>query len=156
MRRERADAARKRLGQHCSLRVEPGRQLHERPPRNGDLLGEDPGTVQAEQLPGRAEIVLAGQAPVADAAGHQWIDRVLRPVDPADDLVAENERRNARPGMAPVAVQVGAADPCELDLEHDLVRSGLGLRQVVEAHCAVAVPDKRLHPLLLGRFIARS
>ena len=107
----------------------PAGTSHERPPRHHDLLGEDAGPVHADQLPRGAEVVLAGQAALAGAAGDERIDRVARPVDQADDLVPEHERRDARPGMTAVAVQVGAADPGELDVEHDLVRGGLRLRQ---------------------------
>ena len=102
--------------------VDPVRQRHERAPRHDDALGEDARPVHPDQPPRRAEVVLAREAVRALAAADQRIDGVVGAADPPDDLVPEHERRHARPGMPAVAVQVGAADPGELDLEHDLAR----------------------------------
>ena len=69
---------------------------------------------------------------VALAAADQRIDaRSASPSTRSDDLVPEHERRHPRPGMPAVAVQVGAADPGELDVEHDLAVRGLRLGRVL-------------------------
>src|SRR5262245_32657022 len=47
--------------------------------------------------------------------------------------------------MTPVAMQVGAADPRELDVEHDLAVDGLRLGRVLVVDPPVAVPDERFH-----------
>ena len=107
-------------------RVDTVRQRHERAARHGDVLGEDVRPVHPDQLPRRAEVVLAGEAARARAAAGERIDGVALAVDAADGLVAEDERRHARPRVAAVAVQVGAADARQLHVEHDLVAAGSG------------------------------
>lgn len=100
------------------------------------------GPQGARQPAGRpgAELLLAGPAHLALAAGvdhaaHADLvtdleagDRVSDPGDDAGDLVAGRERELRRAPLLAAGVDVGVADPGVLDVEVDVVRSGLGDR----------------------------
>src|SRR5437879_1629558 len=101
--------------------------------------------MHTDQAPERAEVVLARAATLTLAATDKRIDRVALAVDLADDLVAEHERRHSRTRVAAVAVQVGATDRGELDVEHDFVEAWFGIREVFVYESFLAVPHERFH-----------
>jgi len=143
--RQRPDATGEGLGQHRAARIEAGGHRHERRPRHGQPLREDAGAVHPDQPPRGAQVVLARETALAGAAGDEREDRVRLPVDAADHLVAEDERWHARPGMPAIAVEVGAANTGQLDLEHDLAVGRFRVGRVLEPDVALAVPNECLH-----------
>ena len=118
---------------------------------------------RASEHDSRAQIGIAGLAPLAMSAGSGRVDRHQRTGgqavlgqgldQPAGELVAGNERLADLLQAADAAflevVQVAAADAYGLDVDQHAAGTRLGFGQVAQAHVARAVDERGLHRLRL-------
>ena len=144
---ERRERRRQRLDEHRNVGVETLRHGDERVRADGNALGEDALAVETEEAASLAQVLLPAAAGAAGAADDQGEDdEAARPtLDAPQRFVAEDERRDTGARVAAVGVEVGTADPGELDLEQNLSRAGLGLGHRLDLEAVVSVPDESPH-----------
>ena len=128
--------------------------------RQGDVLGESAGAVDADALCMRAEVTPArhavaaapaDQMPLAadEIAGMKVVDVTADLDNLADELVADHQRDRdgaLRPGVPVVDVEIRAADTSAQDTDEQVVNADLRLWDILEPQAWPCLAlDQRLH-----------
>ncbi len=110
--------------------------------RHGHQLGVTAVGIAAGGAKVRAEVLIAGEASRAQAAGRidpgdahpiagpEAVDAAAGGHDPADHLMAQDDRQSRRWGAALDLVQLGVADAADRDLQQQFVVGWNGVGQI--------------------------